>query len=594
MLAALIGGTLLAGMVVAPAWAGFPGVAPDEAIEVRVAGFAQSVAVDQDDDTTYLLATGPNELTVFSGTLDDSIIIPIDTNAGNVAVDSDDDTIYVTDNFSPGQLTIISGDLSDTSTVPMPAANPRGIAVHPTDDTVYVTQLTPPRLTIMNGRDLDDSVTVTVGNNPRALAVNAIDDTIYVANSNDRSISIVSPDGANVSTVSGIPMFPLTIAVHPTDGTVYVGGTFDRRMLVANADFSQISYVSFNSATASPFGITTSPDGSTVYVATNNYSDQSVALRASNLDDSYVFSVGGFPAAVAATNTTAYFANNSGQSMSVVTVPGAMSAVSPVSGATAGGTPITITGSGFRIGVTTVTVGGAPLISPVVANSTTVTGQAPPGAAGAADIVVSTWGLTTTAAGAFTYVAPPPPSPVFPPAAPREVVATPTDAAAVVTWSPPASPGSFPVSTYQVMSSPSGGACLTTALTCEVPGLINGTAYSFTVRALNGAGWSPESTPSAAVTPQAPVVPSLVITGSRAEVRGRPGIVIVGTSTLSPGAILRPWVRLAGQANYTRGAARILVGQDGAVEWSRRVSKRVYVFLSTPDRSLTSNRLVLR
>jgi len=240
-----------------------------------------------------------------------------------------------------------------------------------------------------------------------------------------------------------------------------------------------------------------------------------------------------------------------------------------------------------------VTVGGAPLINPVVTSSTTVTGQAPPGTAGSADIVVSTWGLTTTAAGAFSYVAPPPP-PVFPPSAPREVQAAASHAAAVVTWSPPASSGSFPVSTYQVVSSPGGGTCLTTVLTCEVGGLVNGMAYTFTVRALNGAGWSPESAPSAAVTPQAPVVPSLVITGSRAEVRGRPGIVITGTSTLDPGAVLRPWVRLAGQVGYTRGAARILVGRDGEVEWSRRIGKRVDVYLSTPDRSLTSNRLILR
>jgi len=471
--------------------------------------------------------------------------------------------------------------------------------VHPRDDTVYVTQMFPPRLTIMNGRNLDDSVTVTVGSGPRAVAVNPVDDTIYVSNTNDRSVSIVSPDGSSVRTVSltGLTsMFPLTIAVHPTDDTVYVGGVSDNRLLVANGDFSQTSFVSFNSATAWPRGIAVSPDGSTVYVATRDYSDQSVALRATNLDDSYVFAVGAGPAAVAATNTAAYVANNTGRSMSVVTVPGSMSSVSPTSGATAGGTPITITGSGFRIGVTTVTVGGAPLINPVVTSSTTVTGQAPPGTAGSADIVVSTWGLTTTAAAAFTYVAPPspPPPPVFPPSAPREVQAAASDAAAVVSWSPPTSSGSFPVSTYQVVSSPSGGSCLTTVLTCEVGGLVNGTAYTFTVRALNGAGWSPESTPSAAVTPQAPVVPSLVFTGSRAEVRGRPGIVITGNSTLDPGAVLRPWVRLAGQVGYTQGAAEILVGPDGEVEWSRRTGKRIDVYLSTPDRSLTSNRLILR
>jgi hypothetical protein len=48
-----------------------------------------------------------------------------------------------------------------------------------------------------------------------------------------------------------------------------------------------------------------------------------------------------------------------------------------------------------------------------------------------------------------------------------------------------------------------------------VEGLSNGTAYTFTVTALTGAGWSAKSEPSNAVTPRAKPRPCIVITGSR-------------------------------------------------------------------------------
>ena len=97
----------------------------------------------------------------------------------------------------------------------------------------------------------------------------------------------------------------------------------------------------------------------------------------------------------------------------------------------------------------------------------------------------------------------PTPDPVFPPSAPRDVTALPGDRSALVSWREPASAGSFPVSTYKAIASPGGASCLTVApsLTCTVAGLTNGTAYTFSVEGLNGAGWSPAGGPSAPVTP---------------------------------------------------------------------------------------------
>ena len=97
----------------------------------------------------------------------------------------------------------------------------------------------------------------------------------------------------------------------------------------------------------------------------------------------------------------------------------------------------------------------------------------------------------------------PPPPPVYPPSAPRDVTAVSADKSAVVSWREPASAGSFPVSTYKATSSLGGKTCLVAAptLSCTVSGLTNGTTYTFTVEALNGAGWSPAGGPSTPVTP---------------------------------------------------------------------------------------------
>ena len=46
----------------------------------------------------------------------------------------------------------------------------------------------------------------------------------------------------------------------------------------------------------------------------------------------------------------------------------------------------------------------------------------------------------------------------------------------------------------------------TGAKTCAVTGLVNGTSYTFTVRAHNTSGWSPASPASAAAVPTAPEV----------------------------------------------------------------------------------------
>jgi len=188
----------------------------------------------------------------------------------------------------------------------------------------------------------------------------------------------------------------------------------------------------------------------------------------------------------------------------------------------------------------------------------------------------------------------PPPAPVFPPSAPLGVSGVAGDGSVVVSWSVPASSGSFAVSNYQVMASPSGRSCVVSALSCEISGLTNGSVYEFTVRALNGAGWGPWSVVSGPVVPVAPVVESIVISGSRGVVRGKPGVIVTGTSSVGLGAVVVPWVRFPGQTSFAQGSAQVAVDEAGGFTWERRTGKKITIYMATPDGSLMSNRIIVR
>ncbi len=86
--------------------------------------------------------------------------------------------------------------------------------------------------------------------------------------------------------------------------------------------------------------------------------------------------------------------------------------ISPTSGPDTGGTSVTITGANYSAGAT-VSIGGTAATSVVVPNATTITATTGAGPTGAADVVVTSNGASSTLAGGFTYLtsAPPPPTP---------------------------------------------------------------------------------------------------------------------------------------------------------------------------------------
>jgi endonuclease YncB( thermonuclease family) len=99
-----------------------------------------------------------------------------------------------------------------------------------------------------------------------------------------------------------------------------------------------------------------------------------------------------------------------------------------------------------------------------------------------------------------------PVAPAGPPGVPTNALGRPRDGAAVVSWTAPAVVGGLDVVGYTATSveDPSKQ-CSTTdgATSCLVPNLVNGTQYTFTVRASNPLGVSGPSNPSPGVTPGA-------------------------------------------------------------------------------------------
>jgi Autotransporter beta-domain/IPT/TIG domain len=82
-----------------------------------------------------------------------------------------------------------------------------------------------------------------------------------------------------------------------------------------------------------------------------------------------------------------------------------VTAISPTSGNTAGGTQVKITGTNFS-GATSVTIGGSPATFVTVISATQINATTPAHAApGAVDVVVTTPAGTGTGTGLFTYVA---------------------------------------------------------------------------------------------------------------------------------------------------------------------------------------------
>jgi hypothetical protein len=163
------------------------------------------------------------------------------------------------------------------------------------------------------------------------------------------------------------------------------------------------------------------------------------------------------------------------------------------------------------------------------------------------------------------------------PSAPRGVVASPRNRAAAVTWAAPVSNGWSPITRYIATASPGGRTCATagSARSCTITGLVNRTAYRFTVRAVNVVGTSPSSAWSAPIVAGTPTQPrTLSMTypwaGAARVTWTSPAFVGSGPVTsyqvrwsANRGATWTPWINrclrhFATRTHLTRGHAYLV------------------------------------
>jgi serine protease len=76
---------------------------------------------------------------------------------------------------------------------------------------------------------------------------------------------------------------------------------------------------------------------------------------------------------------------------------------------------------------------------------------------------------------------------------------------------------------------------------------------------------------------------SISLTGERGTVRGRPGVLVDGTTIgLPEGTSVTPYVKFPGQTSYTAGTGirqvSIVSGITGEFGWQRRTGKKIYVY----------------
>lgn len=91
-----------------------------------------------------------------------------------------------------------------------------------------------------------------------------------------------------------------------------------------------------------------------------------------------------------------------------------------------------------------------------------------------------------------------------------------------------------------------------------------------------------------------PAVATIVISGTRGTVKGKPGVIVDGVASALPEATtLSPWLKFPGEGAYTAGTAIITPDADGEFTWQRRTGKKIYVYMRGSD-GTKSRTLVIR
>jgi alpha-tubulin suppressor-like RCC1 family protein len=197
-------------------------------------------------------------------------------------------------------------------------------------------------------------------------------------------------------------------------------------------------------------------------------------------------------------NTTNMFTYNANPTPTLVTLAGQSGPIAQLAGGLRYSVVVTSGGQVFTFGTNQQGQLGRPLSSATCGGASNCDPTPSPAIVPAGTQIVS---VGVGAGSDFTLAVPA--LTASAPGAPTGVSAVAGNASATVSWTPPASDGGSPITEYDVVSSP-GGITVTagaSATSAPVSGLINGTAYTFTVAAKNAIGTGAASAPSNSVTP---------------------------------------------------------------------------------------------
>lgn len=231
------------------------------------------------------------------------------------------------------------------------------------------------------------TVTITGVNLAGALSVKFGPNNATITANTPTSVTVTSPAGTGVvnvtvttngGTSNFLPFFyilsPIVVDVLPNSGPLSGGNT----VTISGYNLSTATSVNFGANSATPTVIN---DGTLSVTVPAGSSTGSIEVT--------VITTGGVSA---------------GQDYIYVDAP-TLDSLSPSSGSTGGGTSVTLTGTNL-LSATSVTFDGVPAPFGII-NSTTIAAIAPPGSAGAVDVVITTSGGSATAVGAFTYISGP-------------------------------------------------------------------------------------------------------------------------------------------------------------------------------------------
>jgi YVTN family beta-propeller protein len=239
------------------------------------------------------------------------------------------------------------------ATIPV-GSDPFAVAVNPAGTMAYVPGEGSNTVSVIDTATATVTATIPVGNGPRAVAFTPDGTAAYVVDISGNDVSVISTATGTVTATISVGRFPTGVAIAPDGTAAYV---------------TDSSFVSANNSTVSVISTATG----------------TVTATISGFDEPFGIA---FPALAPAS-------------------PPAVTSVSPVTGTTAGGTTVTISGTNLSR-ATAITFGAGHSATAVSCTATSCTATSPAGTAGTVDVQVTTPGGTsaTSPADHYTYLTP--------------------------------------------------------------------------------------------------------------------------------------------------------------------------------------------